>query len=645
MISIKHIPALMAVLFTASVLSAQNPIIRSQYNADPTARVFDGRIYLYPSHDIRDPRNPRGMDWFCMSDYHVFSSDDLVDWKDHGVILKQEDVPWGNPAGFAMWAPDCVEKDGKYYFYFPDAPKSGMGFNVGVAVADRPEGPFAPQPEPVEGVMGIDPCVLQCSDGSAYLIWSGMGLRGAKLKDNMLELDGAGVLLDEDLPKGFKEGPFAFEHKGKFYLTYPWVRKENGTEALAYAMSDNPLGPYEYKGIIMDETPGCWTNHHSIVEFKGQWYLFYHTNACSPEFDKNRSACIDRLYFNEDGTIQQVYPTLRGVGITKADKPIEVDRYSKAASVKTDYVFKGRWLDGWYITYSGKKSWSTYNDVDFGLTSPVRMSAVVRSETGGTLRFFAGKTRIGELAVPQNSRWTTLNLDLKSELKGVLDLRIELVKGSADLDKIYFTASNNLSLDMYFAPQTGETAVPDPEGFIRRWTLLDPISKPLFTNALFTDSYVRAAFDTLYFKDQKTIVPTDGQKVKVGKEKLSWHCYDSKNFNVKLFRFATETDQRYYGVIFQAVTVVNFPEDMTVRLAVGSNSASQWWIDGEEVLILSGDRRMVQDDGCSKRLKISAGPHVLRGFVINGPGMSDFCVRFIDEKGDAVTGYTISNSL
>lgn len=204
---------------------------------------------------------------------------------------------------------------------------------------------------------------------------------------------------------------------------------------------------------------------------------------------------------------------------------------------------------------------------------------------------------------------------------------------------------NKLTLDMYFVPQTQEPASPDAEGFIRRWTLLDPISKPNFTNAVFTDSYVRAAFDTLYFKDQKTTVPADGQKVKVGRKKLVWHCYDSKLFNVKLFRFATETDKQFYGVIFQAVTVVNFPEDVTVRLAVGSNSASQWWIDGQEAVILSGDRRMVQDDCTSKRLRLAAGPHVLRGFVINGPGMSDFCVRFIDEDGKPVTGYTISNKL
>ena len=303
----------------APALDAQNPIIRDQFTADPTARVFEGKVYLYPSHDIISPVEPERK-WFSMADYHVFSSEDLVNWTDHGMILSQENVPWGNPEGYSMWAPDCVYKNGKYYFYFPNAPKEGRGFAIGVAIADKPYGPFTPEQKPIEGVGGIDPCVLIASDGTAYLYWSGGGLRGAKLADNMLELDGESVRLDENLPAGFKEGPFIFERNGKFYLTYPWV--QDRTETLAYAMSDNPLGPYEFKGIIMAQSPSaCWTNHHSLVEYKGEWYLFYHHNDYSPQFDKNRSARIDRVIFNEDGTIQPVTPTLRGVGISPARSP------------------------------------------------------------------------------------------------------------------------------------------------------------------------------------------------------------------------------------------------------------------------------------------------------------------------------------
>ena len=288
---------------------AQNPVIRDQFTADPTARVFGGKVYLYPSHDIQPPAGQR-QDWFCMADYHVFSSENLTDWTDHGVIVSQENVPWGKADGYSMWAPDCVEKDGTYYFYFPNAPKGGRGFGVGVATASSPEGPFRLEPEPIKGISGIDPCVLIDDDGSAYIYWGGGGIRGGKLKANMKELDGelqevkfprregapemppmkVGGQEMKGLPDGFKEGPFAFKRNGHYYLTFPWVRKEGGTETLAYAMSDQPLGPWTFKGVIMEEhANGCWTNHHSLVEYKGQWYIFYHTNYFSPRDDKRRA--------------------------------------------------------------------------------------------------------------------------------------------------------------------------------------------------------------------------------------------------------------------------------------------------------------------------------------------------------------------
>ena len=193
------------------------------------------------------------------------------------------------------------------------------------------------------------------------------------------------------------------------------------------------------------------------------------------------------------------------------------------------------------------------------------------------------------------------------------------------------------TLDQYFSPATADAATPDNDGFIRRWMLLEPIDKPNRSNTVFTDSYLREAFYTEYFKEQFTLLPKDGQKVKVGKQKLTWHAMDSKLFNVKLFRLATGLNKQMYGVLFWAVTVIDSPQEQTVRLAVGSNSASMWWLNGEEAVLLSGDRRMVKDDCTSARLTLKQGRNVLRGAVINGPGMSDFCVRFIDEKGNAVT--------
>ena len=194
----------------------------------------------------------------------------------------------------------------------------------------------------------------------------------------------------------------------------------------------------------------------------------------------------------------------------------------------------------------------------------------------------------------------------------------------------------------YFERQEADAVTPDSEGFIRRWLLLEPVEKPNRSNTVFTDSYLRDAFYTEYFEGQSTDVPADGDVVKVDGKKLRWHALDSKLFNVKLFRFASNLEKPVYGVLFWAVTVIDCKEEIEdVRLAVGSNSASMWWIDGEEVLMLSGDRRMVADDAMSKRITLKKGRNIIRGAIINGPGMSDFCVRFVDDKGVPVTDFTV----
>lgn len=195
----------------------------------------------------------------------------------------------------------------------------------------------------------------------------------------------------------------------------------------------------------------------------------------------------------------------------------------------------------------------------------------------------------------------------------------------------------------YFTTAAPGDKSPDADGFLQRWLLLEPIKKPNRGNTVFTDSYIKSAFSTEYFPDQFSVVPRDGDKVTVAGDELTWHALDSANFDVKLFRFAYGLDKQVYGVIFWAVTIVNCPEEMpNVRMAVGSNSASMWWLNGQEAVILSGDRRMVMDDCVSKRLTLKKGRNVIRGAVINGPGMSDFCVRFIDENGAPVKNLTLT---
>ena len=666
------------------VLAAQNPVIRDQFSADPTARVFNNKVYIYPSHDIDAPDgNERLKEWFCMADYHVFSSENLTDWTDHGVILSQERVPWGNPEAYSMWAPDCVEKDGKYYFYFPNAPKGeARGFAIGVATADRPEGPFTPEAEPIKGVSGIDPCVLVDNDGTSYIYWSGMGIRGARLKPNMKELDGelqevkfpkregmpemppmkVGGQVMEGLPDGFKEGPYAFKQGGWYYLTFPWVRQEGGTETLAYAMSKSPLGPWDFKGIIMAEHANrCWTNHHSITQYQGQWYLFYHHNDYSPARDKRRSVCIDKLYFNADGTIREVKPTLRGVGVTEATSRILPDRYSALSpDASIEYLDTMNRFRGWETILPGRQSWVRYDQVDFSKLNDayVVVCAKANANTEFCLREKSEKGRIiaripmtvisemGPFRRDMSGQWITLTAALDYVPKGISDLVVTAGDEGVCIDWVQFK-----NRPRYFSAVTTPTAQPDADGYIRRWMLLEPIRQDIRSNVIFTNTWLEDAFAKTWFKGQQTLLPRDGQKVKVSAEQpdgqttsqtLAWHALDSENYNVKLFRFAEKWGQQTYGSLFWMVTIIDCPEEMAgVRLAVGSNGASKWWLNGEPALLLEGDRRMVRDDGMSPRLTLKKGRNILRGAVINGPGLSDFCVRFLDENGIPVTNYTI----
>jgi hypothetical protein len=199
------------------------------------------------------------------------------------------------------------------------------------------------------------------------------------------------------------------------------------------------------------------------------------------------------------------------------------------------------------------------------------------------------------------------------------------------------------SLAAYFTPATSTPKAPDPDGFLQRWLLLEPINKPNRSNAGFTESYVRTAFKAYDLANQLTVVPKDGDKVTAEGEELTWHALDSVNWNVRVFRFAAGLNKRTYGVIFWAVTVVDSPREIkNVRMAVGSNAASMWWLNGEEAVSLFTDRRMVMDDCVSKRLTLKKGRNIIRGAVINGPGLSDFCVRFIDEDGKPVKDLTLS---
>ncbi|MDR1023756.1 MAG: glycoside hydrolase family 43 protein [Prevotellaceae bacterium] len=312
-------------------------LVPGDYMADPAVHVFNGKLYIYPSHDRESgiPENDNG-DHFDMNDYHVFSLEDVESGEvtDHGVALRVEDIPW---AGRQLWDCDVAHKDGKYYMYFPLKDRNDI-FRIGVAVAGRPEGPFVPQPDPIRGSYSIDPAVLE-ENGKYYMyfggIWGGQLQRYrsnkaleaaafpaggeasicpkvAMLSDDMLGfaeepcdlliLDPDGRPLTQgDAERRFFEASWMHKRGGRYYYSY----STGDTHNICYATGDNPYGPFTYQGVILPPVLG-WTTHHAIVEYKEKWYLFHHD--CVPSGGKTwlRSLKVVELEYNNDGTIAQV---------------------------------------------------------------------------------------------------------------------------------------------------------------------------------------------------------------------------------------------------------------------------------------------------------------------------------------------------
>ena len=284
-----------------------NPIIRHIRSADPSAQVWnDGKVWVYASHDQDD-----AVDYSSMDGYHAFSSYDMVNWTDHGEILHSRDVDWGISQGGWMFAPDAAYKDGIYYLYFPTMAE-GWRWRVGVATSDKPEGPFTDVGHFIEGTDHIDPTCFVDEDGQAYLIWGGdfQTPKIARLKENMTELAEAPRFIEYGA-ENFGEGGFMHKRNGIYYFSY--TCQSCSPYGAYYAMGDNPYGPFEYQGALKKPPPGA-QDHHSMVEFHGQWYYFYHTGNYNSGSLFRRNVCVDSLNYNEDGTMQMVEQTTTGVG-------------------------------------------------------------------------------------------------------------------------------------------------------------------------------------------------------------------------------------------------------------------------------------------------------------------------------------------
>jgi hypothetical protein len=263
----------------------------------------------------------------------------------------------------------------------------------------------------------------------------------AKLKDNLLEMATEPLRITNLPPQGLVEGPFAFERNGKYYLTFPHAV---GRERIEYAMADNPLGPYTMKGVIMDQNARCWTIHHSIVEYQGQWYLFYHDNDLSPRDDARRSARADYLTFNEDGTIQKVIPTLRGVGICDAKRKIQIDRYSAASKegVAVSYLDPTNTFAGWKVALTEKDALVEYDRVDFGSAALKSVKVRAQSSTGGTIEVRLDKSDgpvLARVEIPPSTEWKELTTSLATTPSGLHNLVVTMPeKNNIEIDWVSF---------------------------------------------------------------------------------------------------------------------------------------------------------------------------------------------------------------
>jgi len=323
---------------TASKKYLSQPLITNIYTADPSAHVFNGRIYIYPSHDTDTgvPEDNLGSH-FNMMDYHVLSMDSIGgQLTDHGVALKIKDIPW---VGRQLWAPDAAYANNTYYLYFPAKDKHDV-FHIGVATSSKPEGPFTAEKEPIKGSYSIDPCVFKDDDGSFYMyfggIWGGQLQRwnnnkydsAGKLREaneqailprvarinkdmksfdepvkeiKIVDKDGK-LFTEKDNDKRFFEASWMHKYNGKYYFSY----STGDTHFICYAIGDNPYGPFTYQGVVLKPVEG-WTNHHSIVEINGKWYLFYHDTQLSGKTHL-RNVKVTELKYNDDGTIQTITP-------------------------------------------------------------------------------------------------------------------------------------------------------------------------------------------------------------------------------------------------------------------------------------------------------------------------------------------------
>lgn len=475
---------------------ADNPIVRDIYTADPAPMVSGDTLYVYTSHDEDKLVN----NFYTMNDWRCYSTKDMVNWTDHGMVMSKNSFKWAQDRA---WAPQCIERNNKYYLYVPLHKRNG-GMVIGVGVSDSPTGPFVdaigkPLIEKAGDWNDIDPTVFIDDDGQAYLYFGNPQLRYAKLNEDMISIDktigtkgvvdvqmdedsfGPKVGTDDSRPTSYGEGPWFYKRGKIYYMVYAGFAPTGGSEHIAYSISESPTGPWKYQGIIMPTQGGCYTNHPGVIDYMGHSYFFYHNQKLTGGGSYHRSVAVEEFTYNEDGSFPEINMTTEGpksIGKLNPYQRVEAETFAKGTKLEIEDCPTGT-----RNLYSIKTGASIkVGSVDFGDKAPVMFKARMASERNATVELrldSASGTLIGTLNIT-NTGGADQFKDLKAHVSsatGVHDLYMTFSgESSVELAKFdYWQFSHEWEPDPTPSPTPVATPTPAP-------TMTPPPTNPNVTN-------------------------------------------------------------------------------------------------------------------------------------------------------------------
>lgn len=434
------------ILLNGTIGKAQNPIVQTNYTADPAPMVYNGKVYLYTSHDEDEST------WFTMNDWRLYTTEDMVNWTDHGAVLSYKEFEW---AKRNAWAPQCIERKGKFYMYVPNTTREGNGA-IGVAVADSPYGPFIdPLGKPLvsNSNADIDPTVFIDDDGQAYLFWGNPVCYYVKLNEDMISFDGEIKQIPNTIesfgkrtvdnpqrPTTYEEGPWMYKRNNLYYLFFA---AGPISEHIGYSTSKNIEGPWKYQGVVMPTQGGAFTNHPGVIDFKGKSYFFYHNAALPGGTGFTRSVSVEELKFNKDGSIVQMNMT---EGIKQSLSTINPFAKNEAETIAWSEGVKSMKNNvvGNFITAKYNDAYTNVKEVDFRKKGASRFTARIgtthNNDVSMEIRLDSKDGElIGTVKVPMtggNDRWSVQTIDIKN-VSGVHDLYF-VFKGKAPSQIMYF---------------------------------------------------------------------------------------------------------------------------------------------------------------------------------------------------------------